>query len=552
VTIAPRGDMPRIFVSYSQEDSDFCLRLVQDLRQSLGNQDAVWYEVDEGIARSAVLQELAARPFFIVILSPSAMNSPRVQHEIDLAWEQKNSPAGKEIIPVLHLPCPVIRDDLKILHMVNLLFPHKYEIEFDQLLKGIRKINISPEVQDMSEESGLSGLSSSGQNGTKDSQLERCAPMIDRRKFVVGIGLALGAAATVGIIVYSWISNSMAALTHRTISQSAPRARWHYETAGSITDTPVVVNGVVYATSQDGNLYALDAMTGKLHWSYHPTDQTSSSNVFSAPFVVNENVYVAWGDQFLYALDASNGRVRVRWYYVTSGQEFPNFSPTVADGVVYASSSDNYLVYAFDERNGKLITRFSLTNAIGSFRFSPTVIGGVIYLSTVVGHIYAFDVRSHQLLWDSSTTGSVLTPVVVSNGLVYVGSQNHQVYAIDAKTGTFSWQYTTGDFIRSAPTIANGVLYVGSADQYLYALGASNGKLLWSYKAAAPVGSTPALAAGKVCFTADDRALYAVDAGSGRLLWHYPVGNGILTSPQVANSVAYIGSSDNTLYALDI
>ncbi len=32
--------------------------------------------------------------------------------------------------------------------------------------------------------------------------------------------------------------------------------------------TPVVANGVVYAGSEDGKLYALDATTGAVLWSY--------------------------------------------------------------------------------------------------------------------------------------------------------------------------------------------------------------------------------------------------------------------------------------------
>lgn len=558
MTTTSRDSVPHIFICHSQEDSTFCLQLAQDLRKALDDENAVWCETDGEVAWATVVQELTGCHIFIVILSPASMASLRIQREIDLAWEQKNSPQGKEIIPVLYHSCNV-RPDLRILQMINLLPPRKYEVEFGQLLKSIWEARMLQEAQsgrgdqsvDAQEELGLTRTPSEEQDRTKGTQIEGHTRTIGRRTFVAKTGLALGAAFTLGIIVYSRISSSSAPLMH-TPGQSVSRVRWRYETTGPITDTPVVVNGIVYVTSQDGYLYALDTVTGKRRWSYRPPDQAPISQVFSAPTVVNEVVYAAWGDQFMYALDAGNGQLR--WRYATPPKLiFPRFSaPTVEDGVVYASSSDRYLVYAFDGSQGKLLARYSLMNIAGGFRSPPTVAGGVIYLNTVSGHVYAFDTRDQRLLWDASVTEDVPTALVVSNGFVYFGSQDHLIYAIDAKTGAFRWQYITGDYIRSAPAVFNGTLYAGSADQSVYALDASNGKRRWSYRVGAPIGSSPALVSGRVYVTADDRALYALDADGGRFLWRYPVGNDILTSPQIADSTAYIGCADNTVYALNI
>src|SRR5260221_8834025 len=46
------------------------------------------------------------------------------------------------------------------------------------------------------------------------------------------------------------------------------REKWSYQTGEIIWSSPVVVNGVVYMTSGDGNLYALAALTGREKWSY--------------------------------------------------------------------------------------------------------------------------------------------------------------------------------------------------------------------------------------------------------------------------------------------
>src|SRR5260370_12096859 len=63
---------------------------------------------------------------------------------------------------------------------------------------------------------------------------------------------------------------------------------WNY-TAGSYiySSSPTVVNGIVYFGSWDKNIYAVDANTGALKWSY-----ATGHFVYSSPAVVNGIVYV--------------------------------------------------------------------------------------------------------------------------------------------------------------------------------------------------------------------------------------------------------------------
>jgi len=59
-----------------------------------------------------------------------------------------------------------------------------------------------------------------------------------------------------------------------------------------------VVNGVVYVGSGNGNIYAIDAVTGTLKWNY-----ATGNSVFSSPAVSNGVVYVGSGDGYLYAIE---------------------------------------------------------------------------------------------------------------------------------------------------------------------------------------------------------------------------------------------------------
>ena len=78
---------------------------------------------------------------------------------------------------------------------------------------------------------------------------------------------------------------------------SALTRDWSYTTGFSINSSPAVAGGVVYVGSGDDKLYALDAVTGALKWSY----TTGSSIGYSSPAVVNGVVYIGSQDASIYA-----------------------------------------------------------------------------------------------------------------------------------------------------------------------------------------------------------------------------------------------------------
>jgi tetratricopeptide (TPR) repeat protein len=128
----------RIFVSHSSKDSDFGVRLTEDLRRVLGNETAVWYDARGGLHGGdlwwrKIVDELTARNVFIVVLSPDALASQWVNAEIDLAWRQRLSKVDKLIIPILYRQCEV-RADLDLLQIIKFLPPKSYETAFDELL----------------------------------------------------------------------------------------------------------------------------------------------------------------------------------------------------------------------------------------------------------------------------------------------------------------------------------------------------------------------------------------------------------------------------------
>jgi outer membrane protein assembly factor BamB len=122
---------------------------------------------------------------------------------------------------------------------------------------------------------------------------------------------------------------------------------WSVSLGGPLSipgDSPAVAKGMVYIGasvtgqhgSSNGTLYALNARTGKTVWS-----APLSSSITSSPSVANDVVYVGSDDGILYAFDAMTG-AELAAVAGVAGQS----SPTVANGVVYSETTDSGELFA--------------------------------------------------------------------------------------------------------------------------------------------------------------------------------------------------------------
>ena len=310
------------------------------------------------------------------------------------------------------------------------------------------------------------------------------------------------------------------------------------EYSNGVESSPAIVNGVMYFGSDDHNVYALNASTGALLWSY-----LTGGSVDASPAVANGVVYIGSFDGNMYALDASTGTKLWNFSAGAIGS-----SAVVANGVIYFGSGDGS-VYALNASTG--VKLWSYANA-GINYSSPAVANGVVYIGSFLdGNGYALNASTGAKLWSYTTGGEVDASPAVANGVVYFGSGDANVYALNAGTGAKLWSYKTGGGVFSSPAVANGVVYFGSLDHNVYALNASTGAKLWSFTTGFDVEyCSPAVANGVVYVGSDDGNVYALNASTGALLWNYFIGSSIgsvNSSPVVVDGVLYVrGGNQST------
>ncbi len=346
------------------------------------------------------------------------------------------------------------------------------------------------------------------------------------------------------------------------VDASTGEGLWQQGTGGqSVSVSPAFADGVVYTGGY--TLQAFDAASGEGLWSY-VTEYREDERVFLpaySPAVEDGIVYAGSDDGRLYAVDASTGALLWlrQWDYELGDSIHPTeAAPIAAEGAVYVQSETGHL-YAMDAFTGGLLWRSETGGVYGG----PRADGGVVYAAANGGKVYGM-VASSPLaapappqerkaggLWQYRADRDLLSQPAAANGILYAGAEDGYLYAIDAFTGALAWRYKTGIWLVSEPpTPADGTLYSRGGDGILYAMDARSGELRWQYQAGESAKTSPTVNAGVVFTGSDDGSVHAIDASTGSLIWRYRTDAAVTYAPVVTNDRVYVVSSD-TLYALD-
>ncbi len=328
------------------------------------------------------------------------------------------------------------------------------------------------------------------------------------------------------------------ALATSQFDSSEIQPLWTFACEDEIRSTPTRAEDVIYITSYDHNLYALNADSGKFLWKY-----ATDGGIAGSPCFVEDKVIIGSDDRTVYCINAQTGRII--WTCPTQGRV--RSTPRCQFGHVFFGSDDRHL-YAVNLQSGRVSWRVELDSAI---RSSVAIGEELLYFGDESGSVYCVDIRG-SLKWRHNTKRGVTSSPVYHKDtqLVIVGSQDNTVYALDAQSGWVVWRYRTGKAVISSPCIAEGVVYVGSADANLYALDLKTGRMNWKYTTEGQVNSSPVVADAAVYVGSVDTSLYSIDAKTGQLRWRAHTNGPVVSSPIVVGDVVYVGSNDRLLYAL--
>lgn len=162
-----------------------------------------------------------------------------------------------------------------------------------------------------------------------------------------------------------------AQITRSNVSKLRPAWIFQTEIVESMETTPIVLNGVMYATTSFNHVYALDAATGAQLWHFKHTMGPVTTYCCGpnnrGVFAYGDKLYMGTLDAKLVALDAKTGKLA--WEKQIADPELgysETMAPTAVDGkILIGTNGGEYgirgFVKAYDANSGELLWTFNTT-----------------------------------------------------------------------------------------------------------------------------------------------------------------------------------------------
>ena len=323
---------------------------------------------------------------------------------------------------------------------------------------------------------------------------------------------------------------------------AAPIINWVFEAPSSYTkeeflsvglsgdgnpiQSPIIASdGIVFFSTYEGSLYAINEQDGSLIWSSDVFEEsgrnialyedlvffgegvvTNSSRSHGSQVVAlnkhtgeeiwsftaddfygiwgitthAENVIFSTGNE-IYALDAFSGEER--W----------KFSPvdfwgglSSKDGLVYFQERSTD-VHALDAASGEVVFSYK-SDVEADYNPGGTSIalheGNLIFASSNEQHpfIYSYNIDGTKN-WEASLNGISLSSITVDECCAFLGTENGRessFHSLNLNSGKSIWSHDNEGFIRHTPLIYGERVYISYAGNRIMAMQRTDGQLAWS------------------------------------------------------------------------
>ena len=162
---------------------------------------------------------------------------------------------------------------------------------------------------------------------------------------------------------------------------------WQYKAGGAIASGLTLGEGGLFFSAFDG-VYALEAATGTLRWHL-----PSRSWFWSSPLFADGKLFAGSQEGKLYGLDAATGKPL--WEPVPTGGPF-YYAPALGDGVLVIGSDK---VYGVDPEKGQVLWARELGAPVAG---DLVVADGVAYVQAKNHTVFALRVKGAEVLWSFS------------------------------------------------------------------------------------------------------------------------------------------------------
>ena len=364
------------------------------------------------------------------------------------------------------------------------------------------------------------------------------------------------------------VGSACASVTRRetTPGENAPRAgivhvRWRTEVHARALFQPqpeecasgALAGDHLVIGSRGASVVGVRLVDGHIDWSTKVSGGIDSDARFDEP---RGQVLLGADDGSFYAVDAVSGRIR--YTYAAKGA-IERAAEIGGDAVYLASASDR--IIALDAATGKWRWQYERETPDGFTIHgysAPALHGAQVLAGFADGYLVSLQAATGEVVWAKSLAAAsdqfvdVDTTPLVSGGTVFAASYSGGVYGLDEKDGTVKWRLPTEG--AGQLSLIGGNLFFAAPRQGLHAV-SNSGRILWRQGLAEAGDLTAPLELGHfLVFSGSRGGLFVVDSRDGELLEVFNPGDGICASATLdaTHSRLYVLSNGGTLYALDI
>ncbi|MFT7580077.1 MAG: outer membrane protein assembly factor BamB [Myxococcota bacterium] len=282
---------------------------------------------------------------------------------------------------------------------------------------------------------------------------------------------------------------------------------WTLPTNGPNVARPTAVEDQLLIGSMDGHVYKVYQRNGKPLWKSDSPGQA----ILSAPVVAGDLVFVTSIDNRLTALDLATGARR--WErrrphsaeFTITGQA----GAAVSGETVYAGFSDGELT-AFSTADGATLWSVDLSGGETEFvdvDTTPIVVGDTVIAGSYKRGLFGISTETGDVKW--LVKGEAFLTPAEFEGVLYVPQASGRIVAVEVESGTVRWvsRFDSGFATTPALTTKYVVAPIGNA---LALLDRGTGRTLVRYDDSRGVSGTPDVAFGTAYVLGNGGTVYAV------------------------------------------
>jgi outer membrane protein assembly factor BamB len=241
------------------------------------------------------------------------------------------------------------------------------------------------------------------------------------------------------------------------------------------------------------------------------------------------------------------------------GDGYYRLNPLLADGVIYAASSDGELA-AFDAQSGRerwsVELELPISGGVGKYR-------DALFLGGADGLVIKLSADDGSELWRAEVSGEILAAPQSNGRIVVAQAYDGKLMGFDFETGERLWTYSNDVPVltlrgTSTPIIYNDIAIAAFADGKVIAVSLASGSVVWEARVAIAQGrseierivdidGTMATQGVELYVASYQGRLAALEMRAGRKLWQRNVS--AVSGVSVGFGNVYVADEDGTVSA---